>query len=244
MCTHRFFESDYNTIVCQCCGVERRAALKPTEGYTENVPLDPGYSRHHRMSTLLKQLFRPRFFGSPNSEVTAHALKHGPFKNGEELLLWLAKLKVKHKQYQNAHYYFASADPKHEIRTPPCASTILKIERKFTQIEQRFMSRVHEYTSFFSYNWLLRKLLGADGNTFWYIQFVKPIKCKKRAQTYEAMWNFFTSEDSAVTVGDVFQSFQKLPAEPQARVETHLPAPPFCANRWLKNYRNNLASEA
>ena len=221
MCTHRFLESDYNTIVCQCCGVEQRAAFKPTEGYTENVPLDTGYSRHHRMSTLLKQLFRPRFFGSPNSEVTAHALKHGPFKNGEELLLWLAKLKVKHKQYQNAHYYFASADPKHEIRTPPCASTILKMERKFTQMEQRFLSRTHQYTSFFSYNWLLRKLLEADCS--YYLQFVKPIKCKKRAQIYEAMWDFFTCGDNAVRAGDVSQSFQKLLAEPLARVETPPP---------------------
>ena len=243
MCTHRFFESDYNTSICQCCGIEQRAALKPTEGYTENVPLDAGYSRHHRMSTLLKQLFRPRFFGSPNSEVTANALKHGPFKNGEELLLWLAKLKVKHKQYQNAHYYFAIADPKHEIRSPPCTSTILKIERKFTQIEKLFMSRAHHYTSFFSYNWLLRKLLYRQECKY-YLQFVKPIKCKKRAQTYEAMWEFFTSEDNAVRAGGVSQSFQKLLAEPQAHVETSPPALPFCANRWLKNYRSNLASEA
>ena len=243
MCTHRFFETDYNTVVCQCCGVERRAALKPTEGYTENVPLDPGYSRHHRMTTLLKQLFRPRFFGSPNSEVTAHALKHGPFKNGDELLLWLAKLKIKHKQYQNAHYYFAIADPNHEIRSPPCASTILKIEREFTQMEQRFMFRTHEYTSFFSYNWLLRKLLDRQECKY-YIQFVKPIKCKKRAQTYEAMWDFFTSEDNDVTVVDVSRSFQKLLVEPQARAATLLPALPLCANRLLKNYQNSLVSEA
>ena len=105
------------------------------------------------------------------------------------------------------------------------------------------MFRTHEYTSFFSYNWLLRKLLDRQECKY-YIQFVKPIKCKKRAQTYEAMWDFFTSEDNDVTVVDVSRSFQKLLVEPQARAATLLPALPLCANRLLKNYQNSLVSEA
>ena len=242
MCIHNFFESDYNPIVCQNYGIERLTSLKPSEGYTENIPLDPGYSRHHRMSTLLKQLFRPRFFGSPNSEVTAHALTHGPFLNGKELLQWLAKLKVKHKQYQNAHYYYAIADPEYEIPKAPCVSTILKIERDFNRLEQLFVSRTHEYTSFFSYNWLLRRLLLDECS--YYLQFVKPIKCKKRAQTYETMWDFFTSEDNAAIISDVSRMFQRQLVEPLGCAVRPRQELPFSANRWLRNYLNNSVSPA
>ena len=159
MCEHNYFETEYCTLVCRVCGVETRTYLKPTEGYTENVPLDPGYSRHHRMKILLKQLFRPQYYGSPNSEVIANALKHGPFEDGTELLKWLSKLQVKHKQYQNAHYYFAIASPGYKFPQPPNVEKVLSIERAFHNLEQRFVSRTHSYKSFFSYNWLLRKLL-------------------------------------------------------------------------------------
>ena len=109
---HSFFDTDYNTRICHRCGLEETTFIRPSEGYTENIPLDPGYSRHTRMSMLLKQLFRPRFFGSPSSEVVFHVLSHGPFFDGVSLLRWLSKIKVKHKQYSNAHYYFAIASPK------------------------------------------------------------------------------------------------------------------------------------
>ena len=119
-CEHTFLETEYCTKVCNTCGLEKPAPIIPCEGYTSNVPLSSGYSRHHRLYTLLKQLFNPRHYGSPNSEVVAHTIKHGPFKHGAELLAWLSKLKVKHKQYQNAHYYYAIASPDYVIPDPQC----------------------------------------------------------------------------------------------------------------------------
>ena len=217
MCEHQYFETEYCTIVCHTCGVETRNYLKPTEGYTENVPLDPGYSRHHRMRILLKQLFNPQYYGTPNSEVSAHAIKHGPFEDGAELLQWLSRLQVKHKQYQNAHYYFAIACPNYVFPKPPNVEKVLGIERAFHTLEQRFVSRTHSYKSFFSYNWLLRKLLsGAELD--YYLQFVKRIKCKKRKKTYETMWDFFKTEDNAAAIEDVSRKTQKQPAALQANV--------------------------
>ena len=163
------------------------------------------------MRILLKQLFQPQYYGTPNSEVNAHAIKHGPFANGPELLQWLSKLKVKHKQYQNAHYYYAIACQNYVFPKPPNAEKVLAIERAFHTLEQRFVSRTHSYKSFFSYNWLLRKLLSGAGLEY-YLQFVKRIKCKKRNKTYESMWEFFKIEDNAATIEDVFQRTQILPA--------------------------------
>ena len=184
--------------------------MKPTEGYTENVPLDPGYSRHHRMRILLKQLFTPQYYGTPNSEVIANAIKHGPFEDGTELLNWLSKLQVKHKQYQNSHYYYGIACPKYTFPKPPTVEKILGIERAFHTLEQRFVSRTHSYKSFFSYNWLLRKLISCAGLNF-YLQFVKKIKCKKRVELYNTMYDFFMSEGNGPVNSDVSRTNQILP---------------------------------
>lgn len=213
-CEHTFFETDYCTIICKSCGLENPSSIAPIEGcYTANVPLFSGYSRHQRMYILLKQLFDPRHYGSPNSEVVAHILKHGPFTHGTELLAWLSKLKVKHKQYQNAHYYFAISSPDYVIPKPPSADKVISIEREFHTLEQRFRTGTHPYKSFFSYNWLLRKFL-QEYHLVFYLQFIKKIKCKKRLKTYRTMWCHFKNADSVVTVLDASRTTQKPPGAP------------------------------
>ena len=233
---HEFFETDYNTLVCHRCGVEKATYLKPAEGYTQNVPLDPGYSRHHRMSSLLKQLFRPRHYGIPNSEVVFHAIKNGPFKNGEELLLWLSKIKVKHKQYSNAHYYFAIASPEYNVSTPPTPLEILTLERKFHEVQSRFMNRKHSYKSFFSYNWLLHKLLHKHP---FYLQFVKRIKCKKRIHVYQTMWEFFMSSNNVLEDQGVSPAYQKSPVVPREHVSKRPREEQLFLDRIIRNYQNN-----
>jgi hypothetical protein len=224
-CEHNFFETNYNTHVCYSCGLEREAAICLEKGYTTNVPLLNCYSRHQRMYMLLNQLFNPRHYGCPNSEVVANILKHGPFSHGTKLLDWLAKLKVKHKQYQNAHYYFAIASSSYVIPDPPPLEIVQNIERSFNKLVQGFRARNHKYKSFFSYNWLLRKFL-EKAQLNYYIQFVKKIKCKKRMQMYETMWGFFTKppphlEGNAATKLGVFRSSQKQLGEPPLNDSQH-----------------------
>ena len=235
-CSHTFYETNYCTSVCYDCGLEKPAGITPLDGYTTNVPLCNGYSRHHRMYMLLKQLFDPRHYGSPNSEVIAHMLQHGPFQHGNQLLKWLAQLKVKHKQYQNAHYYYAIASPTYVIPDPPCPEKLIVIERTFYKLEQRFSA--HTYKSFFSYNWLLRKFLQVENLPF-YLQFVKSIKCKKRLKTYETMWIFFTRADRVVATQDVSRSFQTQLVGPLENVGRPHLEQPFCASQWLRNYQSN-----
>jgi hypothetical protein len=211
MCQHSYFETDYNTLVCRNCGLEIQTDLKSDVGYTDNVPLETGYSRSNRMKMLLRQLFQPQMYGCPNSEVSAHAIQHGPFTNGTTLLGWLAQLKVKHKQYQNTHFYFAISDKSYRIPPKPCHEKINGIMKEFQAMETLFQWRKHNYTSFFSYNWLLRKLL-VKWTLCYYIPFVKQIKCKKRQAQYERMWDFFMTSNSAVTAMDASQTIQIPPA--------------------------------
>ena len=105
MCVHTFLTSDYNTLICRNCGLERVTMLIPRQGYTENMPLELGYSRYNRMYALLNKLFEPAFYGNPSSRVVYEVLQQ-QFENGTQLLEWLSQLPVKNKRYQNAHYYY------------------------------------------------------------------------------------------------------------------------------------------
>ena len=212
MCPHSFTNSDYNTIICMVCGHEEACSLVQSSGYTENMPLDIGYSRYNRMWNLLKQLFEPTLYGNPNSRVV-HEVMSQNFENGSELLHWLSKLPVKNKRYQNAHYYYLFNKP-YTVPDPPSKTTVLAMLSVFTKLEQRFDAWSHPYKSFFSYNWLLRRLL-TDFELEVYLQFVKQIKCKKRVDLYETMYTYFMTSDNVVTNEDVFQRNRTQPCVSQ-----------------------------
>lgn len=213
MCDHSFLFSDYSTTICRLCGLELPCPLAPAEGYTDNIPLELGYSRYNRMSTLLSQLFQPTRYGTPNSRVVFEVLKCS-FSDGVELLLWLSRLPLKNKKYQNSHYYFAVHNKGYAVPTPPPRATVCKILNVFSKLEIRFEKTEHGFKSFFSYNWLLRRFL-TDFKLEFYLQYVKKIKCKKRVQLYEKMYKRFTSEDNVVTEQDVFQKSQIRRGVPQ-----------------------------
>ena len=132
MCNHDFICSDYNTNICRNCGIETESPLIPSKGYTENMPLELGYSRYNR-----NQLFSPKLYGTPNSRVVFEVLKH-KFAHGNELLTWLSKLPVKNKRYQNAHFYYTIHNTAYKVPPPPSSRIILEILGLFSTLEQRF----------------------------------------------------------------------------------------------------------
>ena len=209
MCTHELIVSNYATKICIKCGLETEYGLPTSEGYTENMPLDIGYSRYNRMTTLLNKLFSPLLFGTPNSRVMYEVLQQ-QFKDGTELLQWLSKLNLKNKRYPNAHYYFAVHNKQYKVPTAPHQPIIRKMLSVFHKLESVFENRVHQYKSFFSYNWLLRKFL-TDFKLYRYLQFVKRIKCKKRLLLYQVMYEEFMSVGNAEANLGVVRDCQKLP---------------------------------
>ena len=222
MCTHELIISDYATKICIKCGLETEYGLPTSEGYTENIPLDIGYSRYNRMSTLLNKLFSPLLFGTPNSRVMYEVLQQ-QFKNGAELLQWLSKLNLKNKRYPNAHYYYAAHNRKYKVPPPPSKTTVRKILGVFHKLECVFENRVHQYKSFFSYNWLLRKFL-VDFKLNRYLQFVKRIKCKKRLNIYRVMYESFMSLGNAEANSGVSPDYRTPRVSPQDGVSKLLRA--------------------
>lgn len=203
MCNHNFFFSEYSTQICGLCGLEIETALSPSGGYTENVPLDLGYSRYYRMQALMNRLFAPTLYGSPNSRVVFELLKHN-FSTGEDLLVWLSKLSLKNKRYQNTHYYFAVHKKSYKFPSPPGKVCMNKMLNLFSRLENWFEKGQQKYKSFFSYNWLLRFFL-KKYSFHVFLPFVKTIKCRKRVAMYETMFQDFRNADNAAKAEDVSQ---------------------------------------
>ena len=229
MCVHTFLSSDYNTLICRNCGLEIQSELAPSEGYTENMPLELGYSRYNRMFALLNKLFQPTMYGNPNSRVVYEVLKQH-FDNGAQLLHWLSKL-------PNAHYYFSIHKP-YTVPNPPCKSKVLKILSDFSTLEHRFECWKHSYKSFFSYNWLLRQLLKKFELEI-YLPFVKQIKCRKRVLLYKTMYMFFMSASNVEVKLDASQMSQIPLASPQDGGCLPHQVLQFSLNRLIRSHRCN-----
>ena len=240
MCNHNFFCSEYSTIICCLCGLERETSLSPSEGYTENIPLELGYSRYYRMQALMNRLFQPTLYGSPNSRVVFEVLQQN-FTNGVDLLAWLSKLSLKNKRYQNTHYYFAVHNKAYRVPDPPSKGSIRKMLTLFSRLEHWFEKGQQIYKSFFSYNWLLRFFLKKYQLEV-YLPFVKTIKCRKRVAMYETMFELFTNADNAAIAEDVSRMNQKqLVSLPGDVHSSHLVLRRVLG-RSTKNLPNNWAS--
>ena len=189
MCFHLdVFVTEYGTRVCKECGYEVRVGLPTRDQYTTNCPLVVGYSRNARVRTILEQLFQPFEYGKPCQEIV-YIIKRDKvrFESGEELHNWLNNQLIPNKKYTCCHYYFAVANPSYQVPPPPNKDQLWSVLRAFHSLEFKFNVAQHPYKSFFSYNWLLRKLL-LKCSLAHYVQFMKPIKCTGRRRMYSKMF--------------------------------------------------------
>ena len=207
------FITDYGTSVCKDCGIEKRAALPTSDQFTTNCPLVVGYSRNSRVKTILEQLFSPFLYGKPCQEIV-YIIKRDllTFETGKDLHQWLNLQQVKNKKYTCCHYYFAIANPQYKVPPPPSPDIFREVLREFHSLETKFNVTEHQYKSFFSYNWLLRKLL-KNCQLEHYVQFIKPIKCKGRRRMYSKMFQVLPKLNSCIREADPgrVSSFQQQP---------------------------------
>ena len=205
MCSHpKWFATDYGTRVCKQCGYEVKIGLPTSDMYTTNCPLVVGYSRNSRVKCILEQLFEPFMYGKPCQEIV-YIIKRDKlrFESGKDLHEWLNNQTVKNKKYTCCHYYFAIANHCwYKVPPPPSKDRLLVVLRAFHTLESLFNGTEHPFKSFFSYNWLLRKLL-LNCQLEHYVQFIKPIKCKGRRQMYLKMFKLLpTLRNSCIRVAD------------------------------------------
>ena len=217
------FVTDYGTRVCKQCGSEERIGLPTSDQYTTNCPLIVGYSRNTRVKSILEQLFEPFLFGKPCQKIVYIIKRYKlRFESGTHLHEWLNTQTVKNKKYTCCHYYFAIANSSYKVPPPPSKDLLWIVLRAFYSLESKFNNMEHPYKSFFSYNWLLRKLL-TNCELVQYVQFIKPIKCKGRRRMYLKMFNVLPTltKSSCTRVAE------------QARVLSS-PQPPFSLQGYAR----------
>jgi len=183
--TPQFVYSTYSTKICTYCGVEVRVPFENTDVVYQGAgPIMVCYSRTKRFETMLKSVCYPKQ-SFPKMRVVAE-LKTKDHNSIESVLSHLKKIKLPNKCYMHLHLYCCICQTNYMEPSFVGKSTIRDIIGKFMQIERNFIRQ--NITTFFSYTWLLRKLLTEFGLQQ-YVPFVKEIKCKKRNTMYHTLYN-------------------------------------------------------
>ena len=195
MCTHEStVESDYYTTICTDCGLEKQGPIYPSRSDVgSNAPLTLSfYSRYKRFQTHLDCVINPQHATFPKPITIARLLPFAPFASVGELLKTLKRIPHP-KTYVHLHYYCVRFLK--DYKPPALMNTFARYDllSLFARVETEFKRKTPADTAFFSYPWLLTKLLTRFGCER-FTPFIKNISCRKRAAKYEAMWQTLFSK--------------------------------------------------
>ena len=204
--TPHIIYTDYQTQVCTYCGEETLGPLENRDfQFDSGGPLFQSYSRNRRFAAMLRAVLYPSQF-HPKYAIITKLKELGPHTSIDSILLSLRKIKLPNKQYQFLHLYCKLIQVDY-IEPPFVPKKVFNnLMREFADVEHHFERT--DKSTFFSYNWLLRKLL-TDSDLPEYADFIKKIKCKQRNQLYEAMFQEIMQDPESsdrVTLADASNS--------------------------------------
>jgi hypothetical protein len=214
MCTHKYLETTYYTQLCSLCGIEKNSGIKSQTGYTINQPLWFGYSRTNRFRKILNLLFKPELYGSISGKIILEMQKK-EFQNIRELLVFLKKIKSKKKNYNSMHYYAKMFVPRFKQLRAPSIRIQESILSDFSLVEN-LHKEMFSTKRFFSYRWLLRKLL-VKYKLFKFMPLVKKVQNKHSNKRYLAMYNTLMNVGKRSVTQDTPPKTGKLPEQPPVR---------------------------
>ena len=200
-CLHtRYFDSSYHTKICEECGIEVMGNLHSEATYTENMPLFHGYSRLKRFRTMLMSILDPLRNCSMDPE-TEVALYQETFGNTVSLLKRLKQIKSRNKQYSSVHLYAKKYVRDHKSPPTPLAVISNELLADFTLLEIGHQKHF-ENEQFFSYRWVLEKLLIKHGLTV-FLKYVKKLQNKRSIANYERMYKKIMNGCSVAAIPDM-----------------------------------------
>ena len=175
-------------IVCDTCGREEKppliTSLTPRDWMTE--PIMHIYSRKKRFAHLFDKLCFPA--PDAKDEQCLRYLETKKLLTFKDLITSLKKSKLKDKRYCSLHTFSRLF-----VRTYQEPTSLIDVFRTKKVILHDFERvefahrKLHTHVPFFNYPWLLQKLLTVRGITR-FNRFIKQIKCKRRTQHYEDMF--------------------------------------------------------
>jgi hypothetical protein len=179
-------DGGFNT--CMLCGLvidERCEYINGVDNYVEPLQIC-----HYRRSKRFEEMMRKLISPSPEKKdepVLDKYLTAPKFDSIEDFLVSLKKSGIKDKRYQSMHTFAKFFVNGYTSVKPLLCQEFKLCVNMFKDVEYRFLKRTSGIP-FFNYNWLLTKLLHYMG-VVRYDLFLKKIKCKKRNEYYETLFN-------------------------------------------------------
>ena len=172
-----------STYVCRECGVTTPTLMPRPVTFGENVNVCV-YSRTKRFEIMLRALLYPSF-DSKDQHVYAH-LANKSYNNIKDLVNSIKSCTMKEKRFHSVHLFSRLLCEDHKPVAPPPQYYFKRVMILFDELLTLFHATTK--SKFFSYPWLLRKLLNTTGEQR-YNKFIKKIRCKKRNQYYEDLFD-------------------------------------------------------
>ena len=177
-----------NTSICIECGNEKKTPYdlsKEPYDWTR-VPCITSYSRKKRFAKLFDNTVNPNAETNDNL-MLRYLMGVGLIRTVPELLRIIKKSNLRDKRYGSLHVFSKMFVQSYQKPTTPKNLLLLRksILKRFEDYE--FAHKRYGSGNFFSYRWLLAKLL-KEFNLDRYLVFVKMLKCPIRCSYYETMF--------------------------------------------------------
>jgi len=168
--------------VCPECGITERYLTIDSKGFGENVHICV-YSRTKRFETMLRSLLYPAF--DHKDTTVFEFLSKQKYDTLQELQMAMKKSGAKEKRFHSLHLFTKLLCKDYKPIQPPPIEFFRRVMVLFDEVLTRFNAeRKH---NFFSYPWLMQRLLNLLGETR-YNPYIKQIRCKKRVKHYEKLY--------------------------------------------------------
>ena len=183
--------------ICTECGREVRYVSPQIQAYQDSprcsIVATP-YSRKQRFLQLLRKVLGVDAGPPVNDKVWRVLAASAPYKTSNDIVLCLKNSTLKSKHYTSLHAFSKLHLTNY---TPPnCHLHTHAIESQlgvlFSEIEFLWY-RYQSTSSFFSYAWLLEKLLRHIGVFRDYKMYLKMLVCPNRRAKYEKRWGLITT---------------------------------------------------
>ena len=177
------FLPEESTYVCKLCGHTTTTLQIAPVAFGENVCVCM-YSRTKRFEIMLKALLYPSF-DTKDEHIYTHLQTRESYTNIGDLVTAMKSCNLKEKRFHSIHLFSRLLCEDYSEVTAPPHHYFKRIMILFDELLTLFNAT--KKTKFFSYPWLLRKLLNLT-NEFRYDKFIKKIRCKKRNRFYKDMF--------------------------------------------------------
>ena len=181
----RLIENE-SCVVCLECGKTMPIITSASpSSYGENVNICL-YSRKKRFEVMARALLYPSFDRKDEHVYKHLKTTHDTLPNLESLRVALKACPIKEKRYHSVHLFSKLLCEDHIHIHPPSPEFFRRLMRLFDEILCCF--KVQQRQKFFSYPWLLKKLLHI-ADEFRYDKYIKQIRCSKRNFYYEQLFS-------------------------------------------------------